>query len=72
MKHCVATYAASCARGACSIWSLERRRGGEERGESLLTVEIDAKGVMVQARGFRNRGRPIRKERTAIWMREAG
>jgi len=73
LKHCVATYAASCARGACSIWSLERRRGGDERGESLLTVEIDAKGVMMQARGLRNRW-PTDQERgvLAAWMREAG
>lgn len=73
LKHCVATYAVSCARGACSIWSLERRRGGEEWAEPLLTVEIDAEGVMVQARGLRNRW-PTDQERgmLAAWMREAG
>jgi hypothetical protein len=72
LKHCVATYAASCARGACSIWSLERRHGAEERAEPMLTVEIDAKGLMVQARGLRNRW-PTDQEKgvLAAWMREA-
>lgn len=73
LHHCVASYAQSCARGACSIWSLERRRGSDDDAEPLLTVEIDAKGVMVEARGLRNRW-PTDQEKAVLetWMREAG
>jgi hypothetical protein len=73
LSHCVASYAASCARGACSIWALDHRRGNEAEVEALLTVEIDAKGVMVQARGSRNRW-PTEKEKgvLAAWMQKAG
>jgi hypothetical protein len=72
LHHCVATYAASCARGACSIWSLERRHGSEERAEPVLTMEIDAKGLMVQARGLRNR-MPTDQEKRVLeaWMQKA-
>jgi hypothetical protein len=73
LKHCVASYSASCARGDCSIWALDYRRGHETEAEALLTVEIDAKGVMVQARGLRNRW-PTDKEKgvLAAWMQKAG
>jgi hypothetical protein len=38
MKHCVATYTESCARGLSSIWSLGREGpGGRER---LVTIEV--------------------------------
>ena len=72
LRHCVATYAASCTRGACSIWSLERRHGAEERDEPVLTIEIDGKGLMVQACGFRNRW-PTDQERRVLeaWMQKA-
>lgn len=73
LKHCVASYAASCARGDCSIWSLDRRRGAEDDAESVLTVEVDANGVLVQARGARNRW-PTDQEKSvlAAWMQKAG
>jgi len=73
LKHCVATYARSCARGACSIWSLQRQRGLEDRGTPMLTIEIDAKGTVVQARGLSNRW-PSAQEKAVLdaWMREAG
>lgn len=69
----MATYADSCMRGVCSIWSLERRRGGEGRGERVLTVAIDASRVMVEARGFANRV-PTEQEKGLLerWMRDAG
>src|SRR5262249_3968951 len=73
MRHCVATYAGSCIRGACSIWSLERQRGHENHPEAMLTVEIDANKTIVQARGHRNR-LPTEQERSVLeaWMRDAG
>lgn len=73
LRHCVASYADSCARGACSIWSLERRRGKDEDGERLLTVEVDKNNTVVQARGLANRW-PTEQEKTVLteWMRTAG
>lgn len=73
LRHCVASYASSCAAGACSIWSLDCREHGQERGESVLTIEIDAKGAMVQARGHSNRW-PTQQEKNVLdaWARAAG
>src|SRR5262249_52912739 len=73
LRHCVATYAASCIKGTCSIWSIERRDGLEQRADPQLTVEIDANGVMMQARGRANRW-PTEQEKTVLgaWMRHAG
>ena len=73
LRHCVASYADSCARGACSIWSLERGRGAEEGAERLLTVEVDKNNTVVQARGLANRW-PSEQELNVLneWMRTAG
>jgi hypothetical protein len=73
LRHCVASYAESCTRGACSIWSLERRRGTEEDAERLLTVEVDKNNTIVQARGRANRW-PTEQEKSVLgeWMRAAG
>ena len=73
LRHCVASYADSCARGACSIWSLECRRGKDDDGERLLTVEVDKNNTVVQARGLANRW-PSDQEKTVLteWMRTAG
>jgi hypothetical protein len=72
MRHCVSTYASSCAAGRCSIWSLRRQEKGDEP-RRRLTVEIDARGQMVEARGLANRW-PTDAERNALelWMRQAG
>jgi len=72
LKHCVASYAASCARGDCSIWSLDRRVGIADDAQSVLTLEVDAKGVLMQARGARNRW-PTDQEKSvlAAWMDKA-
>lgn len=71
MQHCVVTYAYSCARGDCSIWTLERRHvdGGVEKH---LTLELDRNGVLVEARGRQNR-RPTDREMVALdaWVRAA-
>lgn len=54
MQHCVATYAAKCIAGYCSIWSLRRREPGTAQ-QRLLTIELDQLGRAVQVRGFANR-----------------
>ena len=54
MHHCVASYAASCARGIVSIWALERYEGGE-LAEKCQTIEVNRAGSIVQCRGRYNR-----------------
>lgn len=74
LRHCVASYASSCAAGACSIWSLDRKTRGEDaHTESVLTIEIDAKGTLIQARGLANRW-PTEQEKNvlAAWSQTAG
>lgn len=62
LRHCVASYADRCWRGASRIWSLRVRRG--ERVRHVLTVEVDIRRrAVVQARGWANRapsGKPLR------------
>lgn len=71
LRHCVSTYAASCARGAYSIWSVEQQEKGE-RASRQLTVAIDDKAQMVEARGYANR-KPTESEQRIlqIWMTRA-
>lgn len=54
MRHCVASYATSCHRGKCSIWSM--RLETEAGNEKLLTIEVNnaTRGIR-QVRGQRNR-----------------
>lgn len=52
MKHCVSSYAHSCAHGSCSIWTLERRQYGSI--EKLITIEL-RKDTISQLRGKLNR-----------------
>jgi hypothetical protein len=54
MRHCVATYAASCARRQTSIWSMEvENRHGRHR---VLTIEVDvATRTIREARRMCNR-----------------
>ncbi len=50
MKHCVATYAHSCASGDCSIWTLEVETF--EGRSKILTIEVQtATKLICQARG---------------------
>jgi hypothetical protein len=62
LRHCVASYADPCWRGASSIWSLRVRR--ENRVRSVLTIEVDpTRRAVIQARGWRNQfptGTPLR------------
>ena len=61
LRHCVATYADRCWRGASRIWSLRAQREGRLR--HVLTIELDVRRrAVVQARGWANRpasGRPL-------------
>ena len=49
MRHCVSTYAQSCARGRCSIWAMELH--AFEGVSKRLTLEVNAGGQIVQCRG---------------------
>lgn len=72
MRHCVASYARSCAEGASSIWALEREGGAGV--EKRLTVEVsNASRLVVQARGELNR-RPSPEETEVLrrWATQAG
>lgn len=55
LRHCVGSYSSSCASGAMSVWSMERRRGEHSRVEAALTIAVDAKRVVIEARGLANR-----------------
>lgn len=71
MKHCVASYARSCASGRCSIWAMEFHSGlGTEKRQ---TIELSRGGVIVQCRGKQNR-LPTAAEFDVLkaWARFAG
>ncbi|QDU88980.1 hypothetical protein Pla175_23640 [Pirellulimonas nuda] len=60
MKHCVATYASSCARGHCSIWTMEVE--SFQGTSKALTIEVRSNTLTIcQARGKLNR-LPTEKE----------
>jgi hypothetical protein len=53
MKHCVASYAHSCADGRCSIWAMELiTEAGKEKRQ---TIEVTRDRMIVQCRGKQNR-----------------
>lgn len=72
LRHCVATYASSCARGHCSIWTMEVE--SFQSRTKLLTIEV-LKGsqLVCQIRGKHNR-LPTDRELKIIrrWADEAG
>ncbi len=72
MRHCVASFARSCAGGRCSIWALEVETF---QGRSkLLTVEVNnAARLICQARGKCNT-LPAPKHRGILrrWAEQAG
>jgi hypothetical protein len=74
LRHCVASYADRCWRGASRIWSLRVHRG--ERVRHLLTIEVDmTRRAVVQARGWGNRaasGKPCAYCRTGAFVRDCG
>ncbi len=52
MRNCVATYAASCLRGQCSIWSLRVTTSQAPTQRRVMTIEVEsASRAIVQARG---------------------
>lgn len=53
MRHCVATYGPSCARGKCSIWKMEVQ--APKHKEKCQTIEVSREGVIVESRGKYNR-----------------
>jgi hypothetical protein len=71
MRHCVASYARSCAAGRCSIWTMELSTpsGTEKR----TTIEVTRDGLVIQCRGKMNR-LPSRAEHDVLreWARYAG
>ena len=52
MRHCVGMYVHKCLSSQASIWSLRVFQG--EHYRSLVTIEIDKHGTIVQARAKRN------------------
>ena len=71
LKHCVASYHWSCARGDCTIWSLSVSTGGGAY-ERRQTIEVDSNRTIVQCRGLANRD-PKSDEWSIVtaWAREA-
>lgn len=72
MKHCVGTYARSCARGTTSIWTLEAETN--EGRAKLLTIEVrNAANLICQVRGKCN-ALPAEKHRGILrrWAEQAG
>ena len=71
MKHCVASYASTCAAGLNSIWSLEEYYLANK--SKLLTLQVDKNRQIVQARGKWN-AKPSASERNLInmWCNQAG
>ena len=56
MRHCVASYASSCARGTTSIWSLQVQEGATAVPRRVMTIELhNARRAITQARGRCNR-----------------
>ena len=54
LKHCVATYASSCAAGHCSIWTMELE--SLQSHSKLLTIEVLKRSQSIcQVRGKHNR-----------------
>jgi hypothetical protein len=72
MRHCVASYARTCARGASAIFSLKLDSGtGLDR---RLTIELDVRSKrIVQARGrFNALPQPVEERYLRNWATSAG
>ena len=64
MHHCVGIYANACAHKKMSVWSVSRLHQG--RAQPLLTIAVEATGVISQVRGFANRA-PTAFESDVVW-----
>jgi hypothetical protein len=72
MRHCVASYARTCARGSSAIYSLKRDVGtGYDR---RLTIQLDVKSKrIIQARGRCNAlPQPLDERYLRNWATTAG
>jgi hypothetical protein len=72
LKHCVATYASSCVRSHCSIWTMERE--SFEGINKAVTIEVrNSARQICQVRGKANR-LPNQKERQVMqrWAESVG
>ena len=71
LRHCVASYHWSCAKGYCTIWNLSVS-GKDGKPERRQTIEVDRDGVIVQCRGLANRD-PTAEEWSIVntWARDA-
>jgi hypothetical protein len=54
MNHCVANYDSAYLNGHCTIWSL-RKKNIDGENIPLVTIELNKKCAIVQAKGFENR-----------------
>lgn len=72
MRHCVASYLASCSAGHVSIWSLKRQGHLAAEPTRSLTVSVMS-GKVSEARGLANR-LPTEQEWSVLrrWMRREG
>ncbi len=71
MRHCVASYARSCAAGHSSIWAMEVH--GKGRTEKRQTIELSRDHVIIQCRGKQNRlPTPPELDIVKEWARLAG
>ena len=70
LKHCVASYHWSCARGKCTIWSLSKSHNGADY-QRCQTIEVDNSNTIVQCRGLANRD-PSSEEWSIVnaWARD--
>ena len=56
MRHCVASYAPSCARGQTSIWTLQVQEGAGAARRRVMTIEVqNVRRTITQARGRCNK-----------------
>ncbi len=53
LGHCVGSYVSSCRNNHCTIWSLTQHDAGKKK--KLVTIEVDSKKEIVEARGKFNR-----------------
>jgi hypothetical protein len=55
MRHCVYGYKEECKAGYCSIWSLKSCGESGQVMKRRITIELNNRGEIVQARGLANR-----------------
>ena len=72
MSHCVYSYADSCERKACSIWSVTIETVSTAAPKRLLTIEVNSQHTIVQIRGKCNDLPAIQElDIIRLWAKEA-